>query len=322
MEWMNVRGSRSVNNLAWMILRGFAIGTADLAPGVSGGTVALVTGIYSRLVTAVGTCVRTVEYLMRTDLRRASRCFSNIDWTFLIAIAAGAGLAITTLAGMIENLLENHPVRTAAVFFGLISGAILVAWRLLKEPANIHFAISATVGVAAFILFGLGGASVPDPHWYLFMGAGAVAICAFILPGVSGSFLLLTVGMYQHVIGALNDRDTTMLLAFALGAATGLALFSRLLERLLASYHDLVVSTMIGLMIGSFRILWPWPAGLGDANGVGATTLGRPGPDLWIPVVLAIMSAIPVVGFSTWTRRKQTQAVNSSTLSNDDSSSP
>ncbi|MXY77513.1 MAG: DUF368 domain-containing protein, partial [Acidimicrobiia bacterium] len=100
---------------------------------------------------------------------------------------------------------------------------------------------------------------------YVLVGAGALAICAFILPGVSGSFMLLAIGMYQHVLAIVNDARLGHLAAFALGAAVGLGLFSRFLHRLLDRYHDLVVGAMIGLMLGSFRLLWPWPAGLGDA---------------------------------------------------------
>ena len=143
-----------------------------------------------------------------------------------------------------------------------------MAWWLLREPANVHTVLAVTVGLVAFFLFGFRGAAVHDPDWYVFLAAGALAICAFILPGVSGSFLLLAIGMYQHVLGAVNDLDPASLLPFALGAAAGLGMFSRLLEWLLDRYHDLVVAAMIGLMIGSFRILWPWPSGLGDGERV------------------------------------------------------
>ncbi len=302
---MSRSNKRPVGDLARLVLRGFAIGAADLVPGVSGGTVALVTGIYGRLVTAIGSCVRGAGYLARADLRRTVRSLASVEWPFLLAIVVGAVLAVATLAGMIENLLVDHPVRTAAVFFGLIGGAIVVAWRLLQEPGSRHAVIATTVGLAAFFLFGFRSSAVHDPDWYVFVGAGALGICAFILPGVSGSFLLLTIGMYQHVLGAVNDLDATTLVAFTLGAAGGLGLFSRLLEWLLARYHDLVVAAMIGLMIGSFRILWPWPAGLGDENGLGATTLGIPGPDLLVPVVLAITSAVLVISFSTWANRSE-----------------
>ncbi len=266
---------------------------------------ALVTGIYGRLVRAIGRGALGLGRLLRGDFRGSARSLRGVEWPFVISIVAGAGLAVAVLAGVVENLLREQPVRTAAVFFGLIGGAIVVAWWLLREPAVAHAIAAGAVGAVSFVLFGFRGAAVHDPDWYVFVGAGALAICAFILPGVSGSFLLLAIGMYQHVLGAISDLVPGSLLPFALGAATGLGLFARLLEWLLDRYHDLVVAAMIGLMIGSFRILWPWPAGLGDESGVGATTLGRPGPDVLVPVALAIASAILVVGFASWAERSE-----------------
>jgi len=305
--WAVMRANRksTARHLAGLALRGFAIGTADLVPGVSGGTVALVTGIYGRLVRAIGRGALGLGRLLRGDFRGSARSLRGVEWPFVISIVAGAGLAVAVLAGVVENLLREQPVRTAAVFFGLIGGAIVVAWWLLREPAVAHAIAAGAVGAVSFVLFGFRGAAVHDPDWYVFVGAGALAICAFILPGVSGSFLLLAIGMYQHVLGAISDLVPGSLLPFALGAATGLGLFARLLEWLLDRYHDLVVAAMIGLMIGSFRILWPWPAGLGDESGVGATTLGRPGPDVLVPVALAIASAILVVGFASWAERSE-----------------
>ena len=290
--------------ISGLAVRGLAIGAADLVPGVSGGTVALVTGIYGRLVTAIGTGSQGAGRLIRGDLRGAARAFGRIDWRFLAPVVAGAAVSVAALARVVESLLRDHPVRTAAVFFGLIAGAIVVAWWLIRKPRVVHAAIAAIIGAAAFAVFGLRGGAVHDPGWYVFAAAGALAICAFILPGVSGSFLLLAIGMYQNVLGALTDLRLVALLSFALGAAAGLGVFSRVLEWLLDRYHDLVVSAMVGLMIGSFRILWPWPYGLGDEDGIGATALGTPGPDIVVPVALATGSTILVVGFAAWAKRE------------------
>ncbi len=264
---------------------------------------ALVTGIYGRLVASVGAGASGVGRLLRGNPAGAGRAFGRIDWRFLAPVAAGAVISVASLASVVESLLREYPVRTAAVFFGLIAGAIVVAWRLIRTPALAHVAVAATLGAAAFVLFGLRGAAVDDPEWYVFAGAGALAICAFILPGVSGSFLLLAIGMYQHVLGTVTDLRIGALLSFAAGAAVGLGVFSRFLEWLLGRYHDLVVAAMIGLMIGSFRILWPWPSGLGDEDGTGATILGAPGPDIVVPVALALASCLLVIGFATWARR-------------------
>ena len=301
---MGGSGTHSARELVGLAVRGLAIGAADLVPGVSGGTVALVTGIYVRLVASVAEGASGVGRLMRGNLSGAIRAFRRIDWRFLTPLLAGAAVSVAALARVVESLLQDHPVRTAAVFFGLIAGAIVVAWWLIPTPGMVHAAVAGILGTAAFALFGLRGAAVIDPDWYVFTAAGALAICAFILPGVSGSFLLLAIGMYQHVLGALTDLRAATLVSFALGAAAGLAVFSRLLEWLLGRYHDLVVAAMIGLMIGSFRILWPWPSGLGGEDGIGATTLGAPGPDIVAPVALAAVSTLLVVGIAAWAKRE------------------
>ena len=283
-----------------LVVRGFVIGCADLVPGVSGGTVALVTGIYPRLLAAIGGGAAAVGRVIKGDLRGSAGAFRSIDWRFLIPVTAGVAVAIVSLARVIEGLLRDYPVRTAAVFLGLIVGAVIVAWWILRAPGGLHAVVAGAVGVAAFFLFGLRSSAVVGPSWYVFFGAGALAICAFILPGVSGSFLLLAIGMYQEVLGAVTGARFSPLVVFALGAAIGLGVFSRILNRLLDRHHDVVVVAMIGLMIGSFRILWPWPNGLGDETGAGATVLGVPGPDVVVPVLLAAASAFVVVGFAAW----------------------
>ena len=294
----------SVAGVVLLALRGFAIGSADLVPGVSGGTVALVTGIYPRLVSAVNACALAAGRALKGDFRGALRAAARVEWCFLAPVVAGAALAVLSLARVAEDLLRDHPVRTAAVFFGLIAGSVWVAWRIIRDPGVLHGVVAGVVGIGSFILFGLRSSAITEPRWHIFVGAGALAICAFILPGVSGSFLLLAIGMYQHVLATVNDTRLVHLAAFAIGAAVGLGLFSRFLHRLLDRHHDLVVAAMIGLMLGSFRILWPWPAGLGDETGAGATVLGPPGPDLAVPVGLAAASALAVVGLSARVRRR------------------
>ena len=281
------------------------MGSADVVPGVSGGTVALVTGIYPALVGAISTGSRALEYALRGSIRRSFETFRDVEWWFLIPLVVGAGLAVITLAGVLETLIVEEPIRIAAVFLGMILTTVVIAWRLLKQPASTHAVIAAVVGVVTFLLFGLQtGAAVAPPLW-IFFGAGGLAICAFILPGVSGSFVLLSLGMYQAVLAAVNDRDFAIIVVFGLGAIISLAVFTRFLESFLERHHDLITSGLVGLMIGSVRILWPWPNGLGDENGVGATVLGAPRGDVIVPVVLAIVSAAAVLGVSIIAERGQ-----------------
>ena len=287
-----------------IVARGFAMGSADVVPGVSGGTVALVTGIYPRLIKAISTGSRALSRFGRGDLRGGIAILKTVDWWFLTALLGGAAVAIVTLARVIEELLHTQAIRTAAVFLGLILGTILIAWKLLNSPSVRLASLAGVSGAVAFVVFGWQSAAVSSPAPIVFFLAGVVAICAFILPGVSGSFLLLSIGMYQSVLSAVNDRDIATLVVFGLGAIVGLAVFSRLLERLLERHHDIVVATLIGLMLGSFRILWPWPHGLGDEDGVGATVLGAPSGDVAVPIMLALVAAAAVIGFARWAERR------------------
>lgn len=283
--------------------RGFAIGCADLVPGVSGGTVALVTGIYRRLLGVLANGASVAGRLVRGDRSGAARAWRLIEWRLAIAVGAGAVVAVVSLSRVVEDLLQDQPVRTSAAFFGLIAGAVVVAWRLIRAPGMLHLTVAGAVGVASFLLFGLRRSAIQDPDWHVFLAAGALGICALILPGVSGAFLLLAIGMYQNALRALNDLDLVSLASFILGAALGLVAFSRALAWLLDRYHDLVVATMVGLMLGSLRILWPWPNGLGDEHGAGATLLGAPGPDVAVPVSLATASALLVLAINALAER-------------------
>jgi putative membrane protein len=204
---------------------------------------------------------------------------------------------VVALASVLERLLDEQPVRMAALFFGLVAGSVWVAIRLIGHLDRTAVALIIVVGAAFFLLLGLrtdtevaddAAEVVTEPLW-AFFAAGAVAICAMILPGVSGSFLLVMLGMYTEVLGAVNDRDVASLGVFALGCVVGLALFSTLLHWLLDRYHDVVMAAMIGLMVGSTRVLWPWP------NGTHTTTLGAPSDDVVVPVLLAIAGLAVVV---------------------------
>jgi putative membrane protein len=271
------------------LLRGFCMGAADIVPGVSGGTVALVFGIYTRLVGAVRQGAVAAGRLARLDGRGALAELGRVDWAFLLPLLAGVGLAVVTLAHLIEHLLEEHPVRMAAVFFGLVVASIVVAWGYVRDRDGRTAAVLATVAVVTFLVLGLRSGPVEDPALPLVFVAGAVAICAMILPGVSGSFLLLMLGMYESVLGAVSDRDLAVAAVFALGCGIGLALFSSLLDWALRHHHDLVMAGLVGLMVGSLRVLWPWP------EGTETTALGAPSGEVVLPIVLALIAALVVL---------------------------
>lgn len=293
-----------VRQMMGIAVRGLAMGAADVVPGVSGGTVAFVTGIYERLVATISAGSRALGRFLRGDISGGLAELRRVDWWFLGVLVLGSAVAVVTLARVIEDLLASHPIRMAALFLGLIAGTVAVAWALLRRPDPRHMLVAGAVGLISFLVFGLQSSTVTDPSLLVYLLAGMLAICAFILPGVSGSFLLLSIGMYQSVLAAVNDRDLAVVAVFGLGAVAGLAVFSQVLERLLERHHDVVLAALIGLMLGSFRILWPWPNGLGDETGAGATVLGAPAGDVGWPIVLAVAGATAVVVFDRWARHR------------------
>jgi putative membrane protein len=195
----------------------------------------------------------------------------------------------------------------AGLFLGLVAGSVVVAWRLLNDRTPIELALMVVVGAATFVLLGFQSGPVSNPSPLAFFGAGTIAICAMILPGISGSFLLLMMGMYAAVLGAAHDRggsDLVNLAVFGLGALVGITLFSTALGWLLDRYHDQLLAVLIGLMLGSLRVLWPWPNGVGiisdvEGESISGTGLDLPTGDnfLW-PTVLAVAAFVVVVAVS------------------------
>mgnify|MGYP001814382270 CR=1 FL=1 len=217
------------------------MGTADIVPGVSGGTVALVLGIYDRLIRNVSQGAHGLKQLLTRDIEGFTATLKRIEWIWLISLLGGILAAVFALSSILERLLEEQPVRMAALFLGLIIGSIWVAMRMLDKVDGVSVALMLGIGATMFLLLGLrsdthaadDAAEVATKSWWVFLLAGAIAICAMILPGISGSFILVMLGMYTEVLGAVNDRDFVLLFAFVIGCVIGLALFSTLLNYLL-----------------------------------------------------------------------------------------
>jgi putative membrane protein len=265
------------------------MGTADLVPGVSGGTIALVLGIYERLVGSIREGSSALGRMVRIDIGGTRTHLRRVEWGFLLPLFGGIVLAVALLASFLEHQLEERPTVLAGLFLGLVTGSVVIAWNLIKSPGLRHVAIGASVGFALFVLLGVGeGAVATDPSYLAFFGAGALAICAMILPGISGSLILLMLGMYAPVLGAVSDRDFAIIAVVGLGAIVGLALFSQILNWALQTHHDLVLAALVGLMAGSTRVLWPWP------DGVFSAELGTPGND-WLVVTAAAIVGVVVV---------------------------
>jgi len=273
------------------------MGAADIVPGVSGGTVALVLGIYERLILNVHTGAQALKGLFQGELGSFKTKLAEVEWVWLLSLLAGILVAVAALSSVLEGLLRDHPVRMAALFFGLVVGSLTIAWRLIKSVGTPELATIVTVAVALFLALGLksdtevaeGVSEIVTQPWWIFFLSGALAICAMILPGISGSFILVMIGMYTEVLGAVNDRNLVALSATAAGCVVGLALFSSVLTWALDHHHDLVMAAMVGLMLGSLRVLWPWP------GGTNTTDLAAPAGDIAIPILLAIAGIAVVV---------------------------
>jgi putative membrane protein len=277
-------------------VRGFAMGAADIVPGVSGGTIALILGIYERLIASVRAGSKALTLLVRRDVAGFRRWMAAVDWTFIVPLGVGILVAVFLLASILRDLLHDQAEIMSALFLGLVAGSVVVAWRLIREPRLNHALIIIGVGLLIFVLLGLRGGTneesvgqLSEPALWAFFVAGAIAICAMILPGVSGSFLLVIMGMYAPVLAAVTDREFAALGVFLLGAVVGLALFSQVLYLALQRAHDLVLAVLIGLMAGSLRVLWPWP------NGVDSTEIGPPEGDVLVAVVLAVVAFVVIV---------------------------
>lgn len=295
-----------VKTMATTLVSGFFMGSADIVPGVSGGTVALVLGIYERLVTNVRQGARAASLILRGQIGSGLRAIGLIEWTFIVPLMLGIGLAILTLASGLEHLLENQPVMLAAAFFGLVLGSAIVAYTEVDDLSRVDVHVVVVVSaVLTFLGLGLRSGRFEDPSLLIVFAGGALAICAMILPGISGSFILLMIGLYEVVLGAVNDRDLATVVTFAAGAAVGLGSFATLLNWLLARYHAIVLAALIGLMIGSLRVLWPWPAG---EDGVGDTRLGAPVSGELLPALgLMLLGAVAVVAIA-WLARAISEA--------------
>ena len=310
-----------MKNYLLLFAKGMAMGAADVVPGVSGGTVAFITGIYDELLRSIASVPEALLQLLRGRVAKAWQ-IANVN--FLLVLFAGILTSIFSLARLITWLLSTHPIPVWSFFFGLILvSSHLVAreigrwnWtRLLSFALGIAFAWWITV--AAPMQWG------SDPL-SLFL-AGAIAICAMILPGISGSFLLLLMGLYAVVLGAVKGLDLAVLAVFAAGCLVGILSFSRLLSWLLARYRDLTLAFLTGLMLGSLHKVWPWKLTLTwrtDSHGEQipllqenlwpsqfASQLGQD-PQWLTAVALAVVGVVLVLGLE-WLAGRQQQSAGS-----------
>jgi putative membrane protein len=245
----------SVIAIVLTVLKGMAMGAADVVPGVSGGTIAFITGIYERLLGALKAC--TPAALLRLKRQGWRAFWRHIDGTFLCALFGGVLLSIATLAHAIEFALAQYPLHIWGFFSGLIlASSVYIGRHLRWSRALVLLAFSLGV-LAALWLGAIKPVNVPINSVTVF-AAGAIAICAMILPGVSGSFLLLVMGVYPAIISAVTKPNVTLLLTFMTGCVLGLLLFSHLLHWLLQRYRQPTLALLCGVLVGSLSVVWPW----------------------------------------------------------------
>lgn len=256
--WDGVPAPSLLRSLGLNYGRGALMGAADVVPGVSGGTVALIVGIYERLIRSIRAAAGVPVALLRADLPGTRSRLRAVDWGLVVPLAAGILTAIVVGAAIIPGLMDRFPEGMRAVFFGLIVGSLVLPWSRIGEHSVRMYAVSGAAALLAFVLVGLPARDLSDPMLAYVFVCAMIAICAMILPGVSGAFLLLVFGIYQPTMEAVRSVDLVYIVVFAAGAALGLGLFARLLDTLLARRHDITMAALVGLMVGALRALWPW----------------------------------------------------------------
>ena len=236
-------------------LRGMGMGAADIIPAVSGGTIALITGIYEKLIASIKSLNPALLKIAYKEGIHAA--WKKVNGDFLLALFAGIFISIFSLARLISWLLDNHPILVWAFFFGLIAASAIFLWKQIKSNKLISFLFLIAGAIVTFYITLVSPANTPNSMIYVF-GAGCIAICAMILPGISGSFILLLLGKYVFILGAVNELKIDVLAVFAAGCAIGLVSFANVISWLFKKYPNQTLALLTGFMLGSLNKLWPW----------------------------------------------------------------
>lgn len=314
--------ARAARRSPWLVpidlVRGFLIGMAELVPGVSGGTVALVTGVYEQLIDAANHVVSAVRRLLAGPerLRGFAAELRRTDWLLVVPVLAGMAAAVLGMAGLMSGFVTDSPALARGLFFGLVAASIIVPVRMLParkahRPRWVEgLIVVASIALGFIATSFTGGGVIDNPALPLVALAAAVAVCALVLPGVSGSFFLLAVGLYAPTMSAIHERDLVYIGVFALGAIAGLASFVKVVHHLLHRHRRTTLLVMTGLMVGSLRALWPWQSP-GDSDGNGAGILLAPTAPVWEPIGLAVLGAVVVlglIGVESWAAKRSASA--------------
>lgn len=293
--------SRLTHNIG-VAAKGFAMGAANVIPGVSGGTIALLTGIFNELVGALNAILtpKAWKLLFKGSFREF---WEYIHGTFLVWLAVGVVASVFSLAKLMEYVLSHHPVQTWAFFFGLIlvSAVYMLADLKGKKAVDAVWLVAGAALGATICL--LSPSSTPDSPWFIAV-CGAIAICTMILPGISGSFILVLLGKYDYIMGAVSNLDIPVLLMFAVGCVGGIVAFSKILHWLIDHYEKQTLLVLIGFTVGSLVKVWPWADKA--ANEAANILAGCPAGELHVlsAVVCAVLAGAVVVVLEVFAHRR------------------
>ncbi len=289
--------ARTIKDYALLFLKGMGMGAADVVPGVSGGTIAFITGVYDELLTSIKSIDGTSLKMLFTGKFRAF--WQTIHGNFLLALIGGIAVSVLSLARVITWLLSHHPIFVWAFFFGLVLASVWFVAKDIKQW-NVRTVLAFVFGLAAALFItSATPAETPTALWFIFL-CGAIAICAMILPGISGSFILLLLGKYAFIMEAVKDLDFVILGVFLVGAVIGITSFSRLLSYALRKWRAVTLSLLTGFMAGSLNKVWPWK--VQDAAGLEHNI--APDCFVWQAVLLALAGFFLVWGLERISRRK------------------
>lgn len=287
---------RTIKEYMFVSVKGACMGAADVIPGVSGGTIAFIMGIYDEFVGSIASI--NSEAMKKLLSGRFKDFWRHINGNFLLSLVLGIGISVVSLAGIMQMLLNDFPIQTWAFFFGLIVASSIIIIRGIsgwKLKEGVLMAAGILLGI---VICTLSPTETPDGLWFIFL-SGAIAICAMVLPGISGSFLLLILGKYQFIMGCISDfvsgvdmgRNLIILLVFASGILTGILAFSRFLHWVLEKWHKETLIVLVGFIIGSLVKVWPWnnPEAVAQVEKIGDPLIG-------MALLFALLGFILVVG--------------------------
>ena len=247
--------TKNIRDYLLLTLKGMAMGAADVVPGVSGGTIALITGIYEELIFSIKSINLKALKLLLSG--RPAAFWKAINGSFLLSVLLGIAISIFSLAKGLTFLLHHYPILVWSFFFGLIVASAIYVARTIKAW-NAGAVIAGIAGIVIAYFITVISPAEANTTWFYIFFSGMIAICAMILPGISGSFILVLLGMYQFILGAVVDLNIPVLLVFVAGAAIGIIGFSNVLSWLLKKFHTLTIALLAGFMVGSLNKIWPW----------------------------------------------------------------